>query len=236
MLNYFVYNGHRSNEFGLYISGSGTFDGSEWEIEETSVPGKNGNLILPNKRLKNIELSYPAFIKDRFKENCECVRLWLLGDCKYKKLEDSYDPDCYRMAFFKGPINFDAKSLNKSGEVTLLFNCMPQRWLKSGEVPIAITVQGQALPNQWQPALPLIQLTGTGDAELSVGSSTISIKDMDGSLTIDSDTQNAYEGTKNKNGIITVSGGFPVLATGDTPIIWSGGITAIKITPRWWRL
>ena len=118
----------------------------------------------------------------------------------------------------------------------MLFNCMPQRWLKSGEVPISITAQGQALPNQWQPALPLIQLTGTGSGELSVGSSTISITGMDGSLTIDSETQNAYEGTKNKNGIITVSGGFPVLATGDTPIIWSGGITAIKITPRWWRL
>ena len=69
-----------------------------------------------------------------------------------------------------------------------------------------------------------------------MGGSTITITGMDGGLTIDSDTQNAYDGTTNKNSIITVSGGFPVLATGETIVSFSGGITAVQITPRWWRL
>ena len=159
---------------------------------------------------------------------------WLMSSRGYCRLEDSYEPDCYRMASYAGP--FDAANwMNLYGRATIEFDCMPQRWLKSGETPVSIT-SGQTLQNDWQPALPLIQLTGTGDGELTVGGSTITIAGVEGGLTIDSDTQNAYDGTTNKNSIITVSGGFPVLAFGETIVAFSGGITAVQITPRWWRL
>ena len=95
---------------------------------------------------------------------------------------------------------------------------------------------GQAIGNQWMPALPLIQITGTGAGQLVVGNSQVSISDMTGTITLDCDVQNAYNGTLNLNNNITIIGGWPVLEPGQTAISFSGGITAVEITPRWWSL
>ena len=118
---------------------------------------------------------------------------------------------------------------------SLEFDCKPQRFLKSGEFPIKIQ-SGQSLHNAWQPALPLIQITGTGDGQLVVGKSAVNITGMTESITLDSEAQNAYDGTTNKNNSISISGGFPVLEHGESLISYSGGITAVNITPRWWML
>lgn len=228
--------GKNLRTFGIYVSGEKTFGAPEWDYEATAVPGRNGDLLVSQNRLKNITVEYPAFIRQNFAANAQAARAYLLGaGAKYRRMEDDYHPDSYRLGVFAGPIDFDMRFLNLSGETSLIFNCKPQRFLKSGETPVSVT-SGQTLQNDWQPALPLIRLTGTGDGELTVGGSTITITGMDGDLTIDSDTQNAYDGTTNKNSIITVSGGFPVLATGETIVSFSGGITAVEIIPRWWTL
>ena len=58
---------------------------------------------------------------------------------------------------------------------------------------------------------------------------------IDGSITLDSDTENAYKGTTNLNSKVTIPD-FPELVPGDNEITWTGGITSAQITPRWWTL
>ena len=59
--------------------------------------------------------------------------MWLLGSpMQYQRLEDDYHPDEYRMAIFTGPLDFDTRFLNRSGETTLNFNCKPHRYIKAG--------------------------------------------------------------------------------------------------------
>lgn len=237
-MSYFIFNGHRSTEFKIGIEQCRSYPTASRVVERQTIPGRAGELLRETGTYSNVTQSYEIYFNGKaggMTAAAAKITQWLMSARGYRRLEDSYEPDCYRMANFAGSLDIE-NWMNLYGRVVLQFDCMPQRWLKSGEVPISITAQGQALPNQWQPALPLIQLTGTGSGELSVGSSAISITGMDGSLTIDSETQNAYDGTINKNNTITVSGGFPVLSTGNTPITWSGGITGVKITPRWWRL
>ena len=237
-MSYFIFNGHRSTEFKIGIEQCRSYPTAARSVGRQTIPGRAGELLRETGTYSNVTQSYEIYFNGKaggMTAAAAKITQWLMSARGYRRLEDSYEPDCYRMANFAGSLDIE-NWMNLYGRVVLQFDCMPQRWLKSGEVPIAITAQGQSLPNQWQPAMPLIQLIGTGSGELSVGSSTISITGIDGSLTIDSETQNAYNGTINKNNTITVSGGFPVLDTGDTPITWSGGITAIKITPRWWRL
>lgn len=237
-MSYFIFNGHRSTEFKIGIEQCRSYPTAARSVERQTIPGRAGELLRETGTYSNVTQSYEIYFNGKaggMTAAAAKITQWLMSARGYRRLEDSYEPDCYRMANFAGSLDIE-NWMNLYGRVVLQFDCMPQRWLKSGEVPIAITAQGQSLPNQWQPAMPLIQLTGTGSGELSVGSSTISITGIDGSLTIDSETQNAYDGTTNKNNTITVSGGFPVLGTGNTPVTWSGGITAIKITPRWWRL
>ena len=228
--------GKNLRAFGIYVSGEKTFGAPEWDYEATAVPGRNGDLLVSQNRLKNITVEYPAFIRQNFAANAQAARAYLLGaGAKYRRMEDNYHPDSYRLGVFAGPIDFDMRFLNLSGETSLIFNCKPQRFLKSGEHPMGMQ-SGQKLFNPWFPALPLIHVSGTGEGDLAIGGSTIGITGMTGSITIDSDTQNAYDGTLNLNNNIIVSGGFPVLESGETLVSFSGGITAVEIIPRWWTL
>lgn len=236
-MSYFIFNGKSSSEFKIGIEQCRTYPAAARSVERQTVPGRAGELLRDTGTYANVIQPYEIYFNgkvDGMTAAASKIVQWLMSSLGYCRLEDSYEPDCYRMASYAGP--FDAANwMNLYGRATIEFDCMPQRWLKSGETPVSIT-NGQTLQNDWQPALPLIQLTGTGDGELTVGGSTITIAGMEGRLTIDSDTQNAYDGTTNKNSIITVSGGFPVLAFGETIVAFSGGITAVQITPRWWRL
>lgn len=228
--------GKSLKEFGIYVSGEKTFNSPELDYETVSVPGRNGDLIVPKNRFKNITVQYPAFIRKDFLKNAQGARMYLLGTgSKYRRIEDDYHPDSYRIGVFSGPIDFEMRFLNLSGETNLLFDCKPQRYLKQGEFPFSVQ-SGQTISNQWMPALPLIQISGTGDGQLIVGNSQVDITDMTGSIMLDCDVQNAYSGTLNLNNNITVTGGWPVLETGQTAISFSGGITAVEITPRWWTL
>lgn len=236
-MSYFIFNGKSSSEFKIGIEQCRSYPSAARSVERQTIPGRAGELLRDTGTYANVIQPYEIYFNgkvDGMTAAASKIVQWLMSSRGYCRLEDSYEPECYRMASYAGP--FDAANwMNLYGRATIEFDCMPQRWLKSGETPVSIT-NGQTLQNDWQPALPLIQLTGTGDGELTVGGSTITIAGMEGRLTIDSDTQNAYDGTTNKNSIIAVSSGFPVLAFGETIVAFSGGITAVQITPRWWRL
>ena len=89
-------------------------------------------------------------------------------------------------------------------------------------------------PNPF-PALPLIEVTGSGDITLTVGDVDVEITGMENKITLDSETQNAYNGAINLNGIINAPD-FPVLREGANNISWTGDVTSVKIIPRWWTL
>ncbi len=234
MINFFLFNGQSSDSFGIYISGGQTFNSPEKDVESIEIPGRNGNLTISRNRFKNITVSYPTFIRRKFAENSGAARAWLLGADGYCRLEDSYHPDYFRMAQFSGPLDFDMRFLNYSGEADLAFDCKPQRFLKSGEHPVSCA-KGSALVNAWFPSLPLIKVSGTGAGNLYIGSYTVEILSLDGYVMLDSDTQNAYKDTLNKNNTISAPE-FPVLLPGINNISWDGGIQAVEITPRWWTV
>lgn len=234
MRHYLYFAGRDSREFGIYISGSGTFNAPERDIEFVSVPGRSGDLTIDNGRFLNVTGTYPAFIHQNFTENAMKARLWLQSLTGYQRLEDTYHPDYYRMAVYRGPLDFETRALNYGADFDLSFECKPQRYLKSGEYPVQLSAPG-ALYNPWMPSLPLITVYGSGAGVLSVGGYTVTIHDMTDSLTLDSETGNAYKGLSNENGNIYAPE-FPVLQPGRNVVGWSGGITRIEITPRWWTV
>ena len=70
---------------------------------------------------------------------------------------------------------------------------------------------------------------------MQIGRYTVKLLSIDESLTLDSDTQNAYKGTQNKNNTI-LAPEFPRLEPGENEISWQGGVEKIEIIPRWWTL
>lgn len=239
MRNYFYFNGFRSTDKGLTIEKCPSVSTGQRVVNKVSVPGRSGDLVIDTGAYGNYTQPYEIWFKDKRRGTTRAARdiaQWLLSGTGYLQLEDTYDPEVFRLAMFTGPLDVENWML-MAGRATLEFDCQPQRWLKGGQNPISVE-SGQRLFNAWQPALPLIRVTGTGNGSLTVGGSTFTISDMPGAITLDSETQDAYTGDPyvNLNNNVKVSGGYPVLQAGETAVSFSGGITAVQITPRWWSL
>lgn len=242
MKNFFIFNGENSLDFGIQIESYPDVSIPERVYESYEVPGRSGNLIFDTGAYRNVTQVYDCWYKPmehaKYATSYSLIQhisRWILGPVGYQILEDSYFPWMFRKAIYAGPADISS-FFAKYGRVTLEFNCMPQKWLKYGQKPISIQ-SGEELVNDGEPALPLIQIYGSGDGTLGIGGSTVQLSGIpSGGVTIDAETQNIYAGTQNYNSIATISGGFPKLPNGRTGINYSGGITGVQITPRWWVL
>lgn len=233
-MNYISFNSHKSTEYGLAISGEGSYDAPARDMTFYTIPGRNGDLIIDNGRYKNITLKYPAFFTGSFTANAAAARAWLLAPTTYVRLEDTYHTDEFRLAIFSGGAEYEPTQYNAHAATELKFNCKPQRFLKTGETAVAVS-NGDTITNPTSfPALPLIEIVGTGDAIISVGGTTVTLTGLTGGINIDCDLQDAYYGGLSANDLM--SGDFPVLQPGSNGIAISGSITSCTITPRWWRI
>lgn len=235
--NTFTFGGVNSGEYGVWVGGSGTFNAPERDVTVLSVPGRNGDLTMDNGRYKNTRVVYPAFIPFGFTDKVAQFRAWLCSVLGYQRLEDAYNPDTFRMARFVGGLDFETRFLNNGAEFSVSFDCQPQRYLISGTYAQNYTeASGGIMPN---PTLysskPLITVNGSGAGQIVIAGAIISISEIGGSVTIDCDTMNAYNGAENRNNTITV-GAWPLLPPGAASYSFSGGVTSIEIIPRWWTL
>ena len=133
MRNYFILDGVDSRDYGVYISGQGTFSAPQKAYEFYNIPGRNGALIGNEKRLENILVTYEAFIYTNFDANIAAFRAFLLSRNGYVRLTDSYHPDEFRLACYTGPFEPTVEKKNDAGRFEITFTCMPQRYLLSGE-------------------------------------------------------------------------------------------------------
>lgn len=236
MKSYFIFGGENSLDYSLNIEEYPEYNTPERVIERYQVPGRSGDLVFDTGAYQNVVQRYNVYLKAEPVKTHEAARQtarWLQAPGGYRRLEDSYDPEVYRMAMFTGPTDV-SNWFAKYGRAELEFDCMPQRYLKSGEYPVEIENQGH-LFNPGMEATPLILIRGAGSGSITLGEYNVQIQSIpQAGLYLDCDTQNAYSGEVNENNLISLSNGFPVLPPGDTKVGWSGGITDVQITPRWW--
>ncbi len=235
MRNYLIFNGEDSRDYGVYISGQGTFGAPARAYNVVPIAGRNGDLVTHEKRLENIEVTYKAFIYTNFDANLRNFRNFLLSSIGYKKLSDSYHTDEFRMALYDEDFDPDVTSMNDAGEFNIRFNCKPQRFLNSGEDVTTLTADGTIYNPTLYDSQPLLRVYGNGI--LGIGSQSITISGADVYTDIDCEMMDAYKGTANKNHTITLTDyKFPVFTPGINSIDLGSGITKVEITPRWWRV
>lgn len=132
------YNGKKSSTLGVHVSGKGTYNAAELDISSHVVPGRNGEILISNGRYKNIEVTYPAFAPSDFETRVQAVRNWMRSAEGYRRIEDNYDPEHFRMGIAKKVLTFNTSQLNRGANFQMVFDCKPQRFLKSGEEPFAV--------------------------------------------------------------------------------------------------
>ena len=230
-----IFNNKSSTDCRIQVAHPPGYAYPERDYTITHIPGRNGDIIQDNGCYKNVERTYEVSFdvpNEDFATYANAVSAWLHSTTGYARLEDSYEPNYYRMATYQESNIFE-NLYNQAGTATIVFECKPQRFLKTGDNTITIQ-NGLTIMNPTGfEAYPLFKVTGTSGV-LTVNGNSITFSSIDDFVMLDCELQDAYKETTNKNS--TVSGTFPVLKPGSNTISWTGDISSVTMKPRWWTI
>ncbi|MCD8372954.1 MAG: hypothetical protein LUD27_06620 [Clostridia bacterium] len=237
-----IYNGKSSKDFGLEVWQAPEYQIPERDYETVHIEGRSGDLVIDRGSFKNVTRSYTiSFGKDKekyFTPVAKKVAEWLHSSTGYARLEDSYEPEYYRQAIVYKSLSI-TNLYEKAGYLTIEFYCKPQRFLKAGEK--VITVESGTTKSIHNPTVfasrPIIKIYGSGFGTVTINDKTVTINSIDGYLTIDCELMEVYKDDDNCNSKIILDGNeFPKLTEGTNSISFSGSITSLEVTPKWWTI
>ena len=169
-----LFNGRPSTDFEMIVTEYPVLSRGVRRGDSYQIAGRNGTQIREDDTFENYTMTYKvAFPEDRGPSvtTAEIAR-WLLGSSGFCRLEDTFEPNFYRLARYAGPLNV-SQLLDKCGEAPLAFDCQPERFLKSGEKAVMLFENVDLVrdshgvsatihnPTAFD-AAPLIRFTGTG--------------------------------------------------------------------------
>ena len=232
-----VYGGESSTDYGIVVSEAPAFDKAKKKIQTFTVPGRNGAVIFNEGSYEDTTRNYKVWVaKDReesLPEIVDAMSSWLYSKSGYVRLEDSFEPDVFRLAYYVGGQEVTNRML-QFGETTLPFICRAERFFKDAEQE-QIVLNGDAIynPTRYE-SKPLIHIEGSGSVSISIQGVTMTATISD-YINIDSDRMNAYRlPSENKNN--TISGTFPTIKAGTNTIATTGTVTKVTIVPRYFTI
>ena len=233
MRDNFWLDGEDARKYGIELQREIQFSAAEPDVETVAVPGHSGDIVYFNGRYRNVIGTAGCYcLRENVAQAISTLNNWLMKSMNYRRLETLIEPDVFRMARLRYSANLEAR-LNRMNPFTIEFDCKAQRYLKSGEATIR-TTRSTVLYNPTAfEAMPVMVVHGSGSGTLTVGENTMQLDDCN-ELTLDSERCRASSGSVIKNS--TVHGQWAVLHEGENAVSFTGGITAIEITPRWWTL
>ena len=242
-----VWGGESSTDYGMVVSEAPSFDKPAKRQEVFTVPGRNGSIVFEDGSYNDTVRSYHIWIDEdeeedsggnvsgTLAERVNALTEWLFSKSGYTRLEDNFEPEVYRLAYYSGA-NDITNELTMYGETDLTFTCRPERFLKSGETAVAV-VNGDTLTNPTKfSSKPLIKITAAGTVTVTISGVSI-VAVVSDYIYIDCEAMNAYRlTTENRND--KISGSFPVIKPGINPVAVSvtGTLTKVEVTPRYFTI
>lgn len=225
------------SEYGLWISGENVYNGAEANVETVKVPGRNGDLVYSNRRYNNFKLEYACCIPSSFSSNIVSLRARLYNEVGYRRIEDTYFPQMFRLGRITGNMNPSTIAWNNdTGLFKIAFDCKPQHFYKAGETSQTYTASGTISNGTMFDALPFLRVYGRGT--VTINNIPVKILEHNSPYTdIDCEIMDAFCEDANLNPYVEVSGDqFPKLSPGTNLVTLGSGITRVQITPRYWTL
>ena len=218
-----TFGGINSTDYNIYITGEAVYDAPERDVEMIQIPGRNGEFALDHGRFNNIEVEYPAGTFDssqaNFASSMASFRNAIASKVGYQRLEDDYNTDEYRMGVYKSGLDVSPVQYGEAGEFPLVFNCKPQRFLKSGETAVTVANNGTITNPTLFESKPLLQLYGSGTVTVNGTSLTLNNAALENIALADSFTY-AHPTSVSK----TISWSNSLLNTGDSITLYAPGL------------
>lgn len=238
-----IFNGVSSSDLGLEVETFPNYVIPERQYDSISIPGRNGNLLIDSNTFTNVSKQYKvsvAALQTPFYEKMNSIVEWLHSASGYARLEDSYEPNHYRLACYRESMSIE-NIFNQAGTATISFDCKPQKYLKSGENVVEFTSEGRITNPTVFPSYPIIKVYSTnkqfGTVRIGGYSFVLSPSTSSTSIEVNSELQDVYDGYLNKNSSITLNDGeFPALLPGDNNISFTSNINKVEVIPKWWTI
>lgn len=222
-----------TDDYGLKVQGRYEIPTAEKDIEFIEIKGRDGELT-KEYGYKNITLSVSFSINTRwksesFKSAFRKVKQYILNA---KTLETDDDPEIY-YKIKSVQIETAENRIVKFGQFVVNFVLDPFQYEVDNE-PITITSR-TVINNPGYEALPVITVHMSGTGNIYINEQKVTIQNVNGTITIDSEMQNAY---RKSGGYITnlnnhMIGKFPVLEHGKNTISFDGDISKIELIKNW---
>ena len=230
----FTFNGINSSQFGLRVTSDYVINSTGQDIDTVAVAGRDGDLLLPNNRLKSVTIELPCTImsKRKLTDAESDISNWL-NVAGYKDLTLSWDPDfIYRSAFIE---TFEVVGLMRQfGKVKLNFLTYPVKFYKQGRT--TQTLQNGATVNGLGnvKANPVITLVGSGDCTLTINGRKTKLRAVQNTITLDMQARQVFSGNLPAWDKVVRAPQYqmPYLDSGRNLISWDGDFT-VKMAPYW---
>jgi len=213
------------------------------------VPGLDGDVPMANNRRDNFPLTYNVGIKGDLLKMTRDIKCWLNASQGYRKLIDSRDKTYYSLVCFHAPKN--GNKLGLTDKFPIIFDAKPYRYRFDGDIPIS-GMNTQLKNPETVTAYPIVTIYGNGNGTLLYRPSDyegmswgeLPINNVNGSITLDFGTKNAYKQTEDEYGTYMVNmnkfvgelSDFSIsekYKNGITIQLSGAGFTNMEIKPRW---
>lgn len=248
-IHHFEFNGQDSRDFNVYITSKTVYDSPERDNSLQSVPGRSGDLIISNGRVKNqnFKLGLRVFTSNNgsdqssdFSFDLQRIKDWLLpDDDKYHEYSDSYDPDYYKLVVPTSGISVKQR-YSDVADLEISFSSKPYKRSYGGNQAIEFTATGTLFNYENASALPLIRVYPSGNytaenkSRFAINGIVYSIYGVNGYVDIDSESMTAYKSTTSfESKFASSDNSYPILKSGSNTITLMERMTKLVITPRW---
>ena len=228
LTDWFEWNGKKCTEYGIHVSEHPPITLPAERSTFTAVPGRSGTLtVLEDEDVyDDMLLTCTCFIENtnRLTE----IAAWLRGS---GTVTFANRQGGFYYARVVNQIEFE-KILrghpNRTFAVT--FRCQPFFNLTADN--ITVTTSGTFIANPGRIASePVINVTLSGDAEITIGGYMFSLTGVTGTVTIDTPKLECYQNYTSKNGCML--GDYPKIPSVGAYVNWVGDVSRIVITPNW---
>ncbi len=219
-------------DFGIFVEKRPHIPSPERRVTYIDVPGMDSRLRRDEGTYNDITLPVEcSFLGDPVSK-ISFIKGWLLGTGE-ADLTFSHIPGRKYLAQVVNSIDFEIV-LKITSHFVILFNCQPFQYATENS-PITVSENTTLTNPGTVKSLPNIKVIGSGSGSLTVNGGSVSFSDIDESVVLNSELQEAYKDTGtvlvSKNS--TKTGDYPTLLPGNNTISFSGGIASLEITPNW---
>ena len=218
----------RTDSIGLYIAKGGMLEYKKAKQRhiEYDIPGRDGAVHIMDG-YSPFDLKVELQMVDASADIRWVVNAWADGSGDLFSSDDT--TQVWKASVLK-EVKYSRLEYNGQfyDTATVTFRCQP---IRRERVPTVVTLTGKTtLTNIGNvPALPKIELTGSGTCNVNIGGNMVTLEDVNGKVTIDSETGYVFS----DSGAVAMTGEFPVLGLGDTTITYGSGVASLTITPNW---